>query len=228
MDPDQQYILRLSSQVGTGVTVNGQYVRPEEITSYRDLLDPKYRGRISAYDPTVAGQGWPTGAYLLRMLGEEYVRAIYYDQQPGLTRDYRQLADWMAHGTYPISLAVSTRDSEALRRDGFAIHRVRELPEAPSTIAAGFGLVALINRAPNPNAAKLFVNWMAMREGQEIFNRAEGNVSVRTDIDSSAWAPAESIPQPGVKYFDSYDWDYTLSEFTPEKLERIRRIVGRT
>ena len=33
--------------------------------------------------------GRPIAAYLLRMLGEDYVRALYQDQQPGLTRDYR-------------------------------------------------------------------------------------------------------------------------------------------
>jgi iron(III) transport system substrate-binding protein len=208
--------------------VNAQYVRPEDITSWRELLDPKYRGRISAYDPTVAGQGFAPAAYLLRMLGEDYVRAIYHDQQPGLTRDYRQIADWMAHGTHPVSLGVSSRDADALRRDGFPVQRVRELPEAPSTVSAGFGLLVLVNRAPNPNAAKLFVNWIATREGAEVFSRADGTVSARADVDSAAWAPADAIPRPDVQYFDSFGWEYTLSEFTPEKLERMRRIVGRT
>lgn len=227
MDPDQQYVLRLSNQVGTGVTVNTEYVNPDDIRSWYDLLQPRYRGQLSAYDPTVAGQGWPTAAYLLRTLGEDYLKAIYQDQQPGLTRDYRQLADWMARGTYPVSLAVNTKDIETLRQDGFPVLRLRDFPEAPSTIGAGFGLAVLMNRPPNPNAARLFVNWIAMREGNEVFNRAEGNGSTRADVDNS-WAPAESLPRPGATYFDSYDWEYTTSEFTAEKLGLIRRLTGKT
>ncbi len=63
MDPEQQYVLRLSNQVGTGVTVNAQYVRPDEIQSWYDLLDPRYRGKISVYDPLSrdkAGRSRPT------------------------------------------------------------------------------------------------------------------------------------------------------------------------
>jgi ABC-type Fe3+ transport system substrate-binding protein len=227
MDPEQQYILRLSNQVGTGITVNTDYVQPGEIKSWYDLLLPKYRGKISVYDPAVAGQGWPTATYLLSLFGEDYVRTVYLDQQPGITRDYRQLADWMARGIYPISLGVGNKDVADFRADGFPIVRLRDLPEAPGTISAGFGLTVLINQAPHPSAARLFINWMAMKEGQEIFNRAEGNVSTRTDVDN-AWAPADSIPQPGATYFDSYDWDYTLSEFTPEKLAKMRQLTGRT
>jgi iron(III) transport system substrate-binding protein len=227
MDPEQQYILRLANQVGTGVTVNTQYLPPDALRSWYDLLQPRYRGLISAYDPTVAGQGWPVAAYLLRMLGEDYVRALYQDQQPGLTRDYRQLGDWIARGTYPISLAVGTKDIELLQKDGFPIVRLRDFPEAPSTTTAGFGLAALLSRAPHPNAARLFVNWIAMQEGSEVFHRAEGIVSARTDVDNS-WAPADNIPQPGATYFDTYDWEYTVSEFTPERLAQIRRLTGKS
>jgi iron(III) transport system substrate-binding protein len=227
MDPEDQFILRISNQVGTGITVNTDYVQPGEIRSWHDLLLPKYRGKISAYDPTVAGQGWPTAMYMLHLFGEDYTRTVYTDQQPGLTRDYRQLADWMARGVYPISLGVGNKDLADFRADGFPIVRLQDFPEAPSTISAGFGLTVLINQAPHPSAARLFVNWMAMKEGQEVFNRAEGNVSPRTDVDN-AWAPAESIPQPGMTYFDSYGWEYTLSEFTPEKLAKMRQLTGRT
>ena len=227
MDPEQQYILRLANQVGTGVTVNTQYVPPDALRSWYDLLQPRYRGQISAYDPTVAGQGWPVAAYLLQMLGEDYVRALYQDQQPGLTRDYRQLGDWIARGTYPISLGVGTRDIESLQQDGFPIVRLRDFPEAPSNITAGFGLAALLGGAPHPNAARLFVNWVAMREGNEVFTRAEGIVSTRADVDNS-WAPPDNVPQPGVDYFDTYGWEYTLNEFTPEKLAQIRRLTGKS
>ena len=74
MDPEQQYMLRLTNFLTLLVSVNTQYVRAEEIRSWADLLDPRYRGKISADDPNVAGSGWNTASYLLGSLGEDYVR----------------------------------------------------------------------------------------------------------------------------------------------------------
>ena len=34
-----------------------------------------------------------------------------------------------------------------------------------------FGTVALVNRAPHPNAAKVFLNWFLSREGQSDFQK---------------------------------------------------------
>ncbi len=227
MDPEQQYILRLSYQLTNEVAVNTQYVRAEEIRSWRDLLDPRYRGKISSGDPGVPGTGSATAAYLLKMLGEDYVRALYQGQEPAISRDTRQLADWLARGTYPISIDLSAREIEPLRADGFPIAVVlRDDPEVPPPIAVGFGLGALLDPAPHPNAGKLFLNWMALPEGQEIWNRTQGTISVRTDV-TSAWAPPYTVPKPGVEYFDIASWDWTFEARSPAQLERLKAITGR-
>jgi len=46
-------------------------------------------------------------------------------------------------------------------------------------------------------------------------------------VDNS-WAPTDNIPQPEAAYFDTYDWEYTISEFTPEKLAQIRRLTSKS
>ena len=228
MDPEQQYILRLSNFVSLQVVVNAEHVRPAEIRTWNDLLDPRYRGKISAYEPAVAGTGWNRATYLLRVLGDTYIRTLYQDQQPGISREPRQLSDWLARGTYPISLGLSATQIEPLRADGFPVELVlRDLPDAPGVVSAGFGLGVLLNNAPHPNAARLFLNWMAMREGQEVWNRSQENVSVRTDVDN-AWAPEYTIPKPGVDYFDIHGWEYTLTSRSPEEQERMRQLTGRT
>ena len=225
MDPDQQYILRLANYVSSAIAVNTEYVRAEEITAYRDLLDPKYRGKISVYDPIRPGTGWNTANYLLRVLGEDYIKALYQDQQPGISNDNRVLADWTARGRYPISLALGSDEIERLRKDGFPIAVRQDLPDAPGYVTAGFGLAMLMDQAPHPNAAQLFVNWVAMKEGNEVFNRAQVLVSTRTDVES-AWAPPYIIPRPGVDYFDTYDWDFTVNSRAPEEVARLRRLTG--
>jgi iron(III) transport system substrate-binding protein len=228
MDPDQEYILRLSQQLTGEVAVNTQYVQAEDIRSWRDLLDPRYRGKIATGDPGVPGAGSNTAAYLLRMLGEDYVRGLYVGQQPGVSREARQLSDWLARGSYPIALDVGAREIEPLRADGFPIAVVlRDDPEVPPPLAVGFGLGALLDPAPHPSAARLFINWIAMQEGQEVWNRTQASVSVRTDV-SNAWAPDYTIPRPGVDYFDSVSWDWTFESRSPAQLEKLKALTGRT
>jgi len=44
------------------------------------------------------------------------------------------------------------------------------------------------------------------------------HATTRTDVDES-FLPAGIVPQRGQKYFDSYDWEFTLS--TKEKVRNI-------
>src|SRR5581483_9677436 len=57
MDPEERYILRLFNTVGANFYVNTQSAKPSDFRSARDLLDPKWMGKISAHDPTVPGSG---------------------------------------------------------------------------------------------------------------------------------------------------------------------------
>jgi hypothetical protein len=78
-------------------------------------------------------------------------------------------------------------------------------------VSAGSGIMILLNNARHPNAAQLLVNWLASREGMEVYTRTEKLVPLRTDIEPT-WTHDYAIPQPGVEYFDIYDWDYTLAD----------------
>ncbi|MFN0074525.1 MAG: ABC transporter substrate-binding protein [Chloroflexota bacterium] len=227
MDPEDQYLLRLSNQVTLVLSINTQLVQPSEITSWKSLLEPKFKGKISVYDPTVSGPGSANGSYIIEALGDQYFQALYRDQEPGVSREERQLSDWLARGQYPITLGLNAAELEPLKSDGFPVHVVRGLPEAAGTVSAGFGLLALINKPAHPNAAKLFINWMAGKEGGETYNKAQVSVSNRTDIDSS-WVPDYSIPQAGVNYFDIYSWEFTSRERSPEALDRIKRLIAKS
>ena len=225
MDPEGQHILRLANYVSSAIAVNREFVSPGEIKSYHDLLDPRYTGKVSVWDPIRPGTGWNTANYLLHVLGDDYIRGLYQGQSVGVSADGRQLADWLARGRYPISLGVGSDEIQRLQKDGFPIEALREMADAPGYVTAGFGLAVLVNRAPHPNAAKLFANWIAMKEGSEVFNRAQVLVSTRTDVENT-WAPEYIVPRPGVPYFDTYDWEFTINGRKPEQVERLRRLTG--
>jgi len=161
MDPEEKYILRLASYVSSLFYINTRYVKLEEFSSKEDFLDPKWKGKISVADPTGGGPGKTTAAKLHALFGEEFVRKLYVDQKPAITRNTRQQADWLALGKNPISLDADSEAVAQLQKDGFPIIGIYGLPEMPGTIGASNSLLSLGNKAPHPNAARLFVNWIA-------------------------------------------------------------------
>ena len=51
---------------------------------------------------------------------------------------------------------------------------------------------------------------MASKQGSEIFARAMGVAPTRNDIDES-FLPPEIIPRAGVNYFDTFEWNFTVT-----------------
>jgi iron(III) transport system substrate-binding protein len=226
MDPEQQYVLRLFSSVSEQFSINTRQVKPEELASAQNLLDRKWIGKIATHDPTVPGTGSNQAARFYAQLGEDFTKRLYVDQKPVISRDERQLTDWLLHGTYPIVFGVDDARVDEMRSEGMPALPIYSLPDLPGTVAVGNGLVALFKNAPHPNAAKLFINWLASREGLEVYARAVKWSPTRNDIDEQNFVPAESIPQRGVEYFDLSDWEFTTT--TKEKARlRIKEWLGR-
>jgi iron(III) transport system substrate-binding protein len=224
MDPEEQFIVRISNFASLHTAVNTDSVRPDELKAWADLLQPQYRGRFSALDPTVIGSGSQAGAYLANTFGADFVKRLYVDQAPGLTREDRQQADWLARGTYPITLGLRPEEMERLKSDGFPIQVLPPQPEAPGYISAGFGLVVTPRNPPHPNAARLFANWILMKDGQTAWNRANKTVSPRTDVDN-AWVPPYLVPDPRLSYLDNYAWDYVMTDYA-RALDTIKAVAG--
>ena len=225
IDPDDQYALRLTNSVTPILGINTTRVNPAEIKSVQDLLNPRYRGMIAQDDPTVSGTGSNTAAYLNKALGEDFIRRLYVDQQCQFTRDRRQLSDWLGRGTYPIVIHPNDADVLGpLLDDGFPIHVIPGFPDLPPTVTAGSGIMIMLNKAPHPNAAALLVNWLASQEGLGIYSKAERSVPLRTDVDES-WAREHQLPKPGVEHFDTYDWEFTISDKSVVS-DRIKAMRG--
>src|SRR3712207_4096107 len=96
-----------------------------------------------------------------------------------ISRDTRQITDSLARGIHPITLGAEDADVARLRKEGMPIEPLENLTDLYSETSASFGQVAILDSAPHPNAAKVFVNWIASKEGSELFNRAMGTVPTR-------------------------------------------------
>ena len=223
VDPEQQKVLRLLVQKTAILAVNRDYLDPSRIRLTTDLLLPEFKGKIAGDDPTIGGAGRSTAVSLYVLMGEEFVRKLYGEQM-ATTRDPRQGSDWLARGTYPISLTLVPAEVERLRQDGFPIEVVGSLPDLTGWTAGGFGLCTLVDGGPRPNAARLFVNWLASREGVETLSRAEQIAGTRTTSTMRSGCLLTPSPHPGVEYLDIYSWEFKTQR-QPPVLEKIREIA---
>jgi ABC-type Fe3+ transport system substrate-binding protein len=222
-DPDDSYLLDLESSVAALGAYNTELVSANEIQTFDDLLNPKWKGKLSIEDAIIAGSGQNRAVYIYAYKGEEYFKRLFVDQQPTFSRDLRQMQDWLARGTYPLTLALNASDLEPMERDGLPVALLGTL-DGPGYVVGGFSVLGLYSHAPHPNAARLFLNWIASPEGLRVHAEAEQQAPSRKDV-PAPWLRDFQIPKEGVDYMNLYDYKY-ITEQKPAILQRFREILG--
>jgi ABC-type Fe3+ transport system substrate-binding protein len=189
-DPENQYIFMYEGTInGTGLSYHVKLATPDEIKSYWDLLKPKWKGKLLSMDPR--GAALPTPVLILyhnRELGRDFVRRLYTDTDITLFRDRRQGTNWLATGKFP--LCFLCRDIDKANKQGLPVDEIapERLKEGATIGGGGSSVLALINRAPHPNSARLFINWYLSRQGQMVWQKVmngkevEASDSMRIDI----------------------------------------------
>jgi iron(III) transport system substrate-binding protein len=212
-DPGGDTSLQIFSTVSPIGYINTSMVSAEQVRTSDDLLKPEFKGKIASYDPSVNGGGLIFGSVLYVTRGADVAKQLYQGQQVAYTRDYQQIADWIAHGSYAIG--IGAQPIYMAQYQGAAPVALMALSDIKTIVAGGFGIVSLWNQAPHPNAAKVFANWIASREGLTIYGTIDGSAPVRTDVDASSWLDRSLIPQPNGDYFDVYDYKYVMEQRQP-------------
>jgi iron(III) transport system substrate-binding protein len=90
--------------------------------------------------------------------------------------------------------------------------------EDSRTLGPSSGIVSLMSRAPHPNAARVFLNWILTREGQTLMTTTIGLPSRRLDVPTAHLLPV-MVPQPGQKYIE-YTEDSTAGAEEAERLAK--------
>jgi iron(III) transport system substrate-binding protein len=193
--------------------LNTDSVSPDEIKTSADLLKPNLKGKIASYDPSVNGSGLIFGSVVYVTLGADFAKQLYVGQQVAYTRDYQQIADWVAHDSYPVAIGATT--VYIAQFSGAAPLQQMVLSDIKTIVSGGFGVISLWNQAPHPNAARVFVNWIASKEGSSAYGAIDGSAPVRTDVDASAWMAPDLIPKPDGDYFDVFEYHYVLEQRQP-------------
>jgi len=190
--------------VNVTVTINTDMIDPSGFTSYFDLLDPKWKGKMCCSDVRLAGAGAVPMRYfwVTPGLGPIFIQRLFTETDLTLSADSRQLIDWVARAEYPVGLMLNSVDVVPAIAQGLPLIMVKgdQFKEGAPLGPSG-GTVSLVDSGPNPNAATVFVNWLLSRDGQLSWqNHVHGN-STRIDIPKDAVTPAY-LPVPGHTYLD--------------------------
>ena len=204
MDKDGAYVLRLFNSVDSLIFINTDFVKAEEMKSAKDLLHQKWQGKISSEDPTSdRGSGAIPRPIFIANSGAT---------SPRTSMSGRRSSSAATAASSPTGWRAAISDLSDLPRrrrapaaeEGFKITEIYDLEGLKGRVNSSPFLLSVANRPAHPNTAKVFINWLAGKEGLEIYSRGFQAVTLRTDVDESFLDP-RSIPKPGVSYPDDAD-----------------------
>ena len=204
VDADGQYVLQMQASVQHDIgACNTKLVNPSEIKSFWDVLQPKWKGKMAAFDPRDRGHiQRMRSLYYNPNLGPEYLRRLFEETDVTLGRDQRQLLDWVAGGKFQIYLFATSSDVEDAKKQGLTVGLFYGQPKE-GYISGQFGHIALVKQMPHPNAANVFLNWVLSRQGQTEWQKKTDNNTLRTDIPKDMLSDQSEIPKPGEKYLNA-------------------------
>lgn len=115
-------------------------------------------------------------------------------QEPVISRDNRLLLEGVAKGKYPIGVSASMALTAQFKQLSAPIGYAGLVDKA--FVTPGAGNIYVFDKAPHPNATKLYINWLLSKEGAELWVPAHGYPSLRLDVNShmdSALIPPKDV-----------------------------------
>ena len=181
-DNAKKFIYGFTAYMTETIWYNSTLVKPEEISSWDSLLDPKWKGRIVILDPRSPGSGESTWAFLWRIKGEQYLAKLAA-QEMMVGRNLRQLGETVARGKSAISIGLSYYTYLPFIKAGLPVKPISAIKEGYYG-ASGSGNVVLLKNAAHPNGTKVFVNWLLSKDGQTAITKALGQPTRRFDVET--------------------------------------------
>ena len=195
-DSQRKYVMSDALGVGAigSIWYNTDNVTQEEldlIDTYQDLLRPEFKGRMAMRAMNnPGGKSVIARLWLAPGIGPEFLDAIHRETDMDLVgaEDDKELAEGVAQGKWDFGLFGGGRDFRALQNLQLPVRELTLTKTVGALSTEISGGVGVLDRAPHPNAAKLFANWWYSRAGQtaDIESTSSfgplGSVSLRSDV----------------------------------------------
>jgi iron(III) transport system substrate-binding protein len=161
-DPDALHVT--TRILVSPIAYNTNLVKKEEAPkSFADLLDPKWKGKMVKAHPAYSGTIMNATFQIARDLGWDYLEKLAK----------QNVLQVQSATDTPKKIALGER-AVMVDGAGYLVIRNKEsgqpveivYPEEGTPLATGPS--AVFKAAPNPNAARLFQNWMHSREAQQV------------------------------------------------------------
>ena len=175
-DPDGTHLVTRIWLCSLGYNTN--LVKAEEAPkSYADLLDPKWMGRMIKAHPAYSGTIMTATFQITRELGWEYLEKL----------GRQKIMQVQSSTDPPKKLALGER---AVMADGNDYNLI-QLKEKGAPVEVVYptegtpivtGPSAIFKDAPNPNAARLFYNWLHSLEAQQLLVDFAAQHSVHAQV----------------------------------------------
>jgi len=188
------------------------------IKTPNDILDPKWKGKM-------AGRAWSDPGRLGGMLdmyfapdaGPEWIAKYFKEMDVKFTSDTRLEEAWLFRGARPLKWKEGDIQDVLLKyRDKFPIEPV-DIPRARGKLEARGSecCIVVFDKAPHPNAAKLFLNWFLTKEVQTMVHMTSpppAYTSLRTDVPPGNTAPVYRRVAGQKYWFRDFDETYRERE----------------
>jgi iron(III) transport system substrate-binding protein len=183
--------------------------RSEVPRTDEELLNPKWKGRMGMDHTKPEWFAWK-----IKRMGEE--KGLAYMKKLG-AQEFRLyagltiLTNLLAAGEFPLVLNTYLHNVEDAKRKGAPVDWVAQDP-----VFTKFQPIGVGSKAPHPNAAKLFVDFMLSEEGQKII-ASFGRVPTRRGVPTTA---------PGVDKLNYVIDEISAGDDFNKKYEMFRNIFG--
>jgi iron(III) transport system substrate-binding protein len=218
VDNAKRFVYMFQAYLPESIWYNTDLVKPNEIRSFDDFLNPKWKGKIGYLDPRTPGGGDSSWSFMWQIKGEEYLKRLAA-QDLYLGRDQRLLAESLAKGRVAVMIGNTYYSYVPFLKAGLPIKALPTLKEG-NYGTGGSGNLAIIKTPAHPNSTKVFVNWLLSREGQEVVSRALGQATRRLDVDTRWLRESGTIPAKDIMSVDDF---WQIENQSEEKLDKVRK-----
>lgn len=141
---------------------NTTLVKGDEIPkSWKDITDPKWKGKILSDDLRAAGAGNVWFEATLNLFGREFHEKLAANKL-SFSRNFPDSERRVARGEYPLYIPFNVSEYASLQ--GMPIKAVQMIEGGPY-VALGGGI---LKDAPQPNAARVWLNYLLGPKGQAL------------------------------------------------------------